>query len=284
MLIDSTPSSLPPSSPTPEAFDRERAAVLQWSSGSGRLLDVLGLQDALLEEVQRACQQAGDACADALGHVIQTWDPLYAAAAGAADGACETTPVWYTRLDEPPRRLAWTIPEAGDWNVVLKPEGSPALRIEASSAGVDLNEAVLSQLPHRVPIHWKCVRPGERAARVRAIFVIDPAPDSVPLDPSRVLAASESELRSLLEQVAERLMTERYDAVLSILASIPAERLTGPVGFLVHRLRAAAYRAIARHLTGAPFWFGDPEGVWAIERAQHALRQSWNVLGIDYTE
>lgn len=284
MLTNSTPSSLSRSNSTLDAFDRERAALVEWSSGSGRLLDALGLQEALLEEVQRACQQAGDACADALGHVIQTWDPLYAAAAGASDGACETMPVWYTHLDEPPCRLSWTIPEAGDWNVVLKPEGASALRIEAAGSGVDLTEAVRSQLPHHVPIHWKCVRPGERTARVRAIFVIAPVPTTVPLDSSRVPSASESELRSLLEQAAERLVTERYDAVLSFLATITSERLTGPVGFLVHRLRAAAYRAIARKLTGAPFWFGDPEGVWAIERAQQALRQSWKALGIDYTE
>lgn len=278
MLTESSQSKSLPAAAS--AFDAAavRDELAQWRLRSEKLLPALGLQDALLAEVERTYRDAAEVGDREMARTIQTLDPLYAAAAGGGEVPCLTWPCWYTRVREAPRELRWSDATPGDWKVTLKPDGQSSISLGVTSSNaIGVPEEVRARLSSGMAVVWKMTRPGEREPRSRAVFFIEP--EAVPAPPAQALSWSE-----VLEIVPGKLQAELYDELLSDLGRFDEATVTGLAGFMSGRVRAAVFRAMADRLNGPPYWLGDPEGVWATDAARQALGNAWASIGVTYRD
>ncbi len=264
-----------------------RPVLDRWKRTHPTLLKLVGVEDSLLEAVSQAALAAPEERADEYGLAIHSGDRLYAIAAGGSDQPSETSPMWFTRLREPPRQLRWTGHEANEeWQVRLQADGQAAVVLGITTQPeMTVPDDIRQQLPPGVPIQWTCSPTGSGETVVHSAFEVLTADQVRQVDESlRLREGVDERWEQTLARVGVCLGWELFDESRERLARLNSDRLVGFPRFFVDRAYAALYRLVGRRLSGPPLWMGDPAGVWAAALARKYLRSAWSAVGVDYED
>ena len=264
-----------------------RPVLDRWKRTHPTLLQLVGVEDSLLEAVSKAALVDAAERADEYGLAIHSRDRLYAIAAGGTDQPRETSPMWFTRLREPPRQLRWAGIETNvEWQVRLQADGQAAIVLGGTTQPeMTLPDEIRRQLPVGVPIQWTCVSTESGETVVRAAFEVLTADQVRQVDESlRLYEGGNEQWEQALAQVGVCLVRELFDEARERLARLNGDRLAGFPRFFVDRAYAALYRLVGRRLSGPPLWMSDPAGVWAAALARQYLRSAWSAVGVDYED
>ena len=230
-----------------------------------------------------------------LGPLVQQWDPLYVVMAGGREEApVITSPIWWTRLLDPPMAIEWTAREPGSWWVTAWPVGRDDLlrvRVEtlptdgSASPGtvrVDLGSHLNGGWPRDTWIRWE-VKPvasvGRGSELVRGAFLVLSAEES-----AECRAEIEQRSRSFAPE-AELALIERlrasglYETLLQRFSAHRSRYEVGPLGFVARRAVAAAFADMQRQLT--LLGLGDPEGLWAAALARRHVEGAYRSVAFD---
>jgi hypothetical protein len=240
------------------------------------------LFDAMESAINTPAEQIRLSCGDA----VLDYDPLFALAAGADDNLVKiaTSPLWYSKLMAVPEQLRWdpaAMPAGGNRFCVRVAVDS----LDMLSKDVSALKATLpgAEFPASSPISWSIAESASSEPFVAGVFALLTKHEIAEVDAKlNSIDTSADFLHQEMSACAVLFSHDLLHDTLLKLRHLDELYSQGFPKFVVHRSLSSVYGAVARRLSGAPFWMGDREGLWATETASEYLKSAWAAIGIQY--